>query len=533
MTLGEVWIRPMRKTLAIAYLVLGLLSLSGCAHLLGPRSPGAWDKEVRERYHPAAVAIDGGHVLTLTSWLGNGVLVHSSARGTYVLTNEHIARQLVDDGSQATVHVFDPVAGTAATYPAVPFAPSRRELQEIQRVLDSDSNDTTAMFSQIKHGIRRLSCDLALLELPTAPAGLPVASLAVGSRRALKAQASFVSCSVYPRRSPQVALVTAPLGLVSALPGEQFKSQAGMSGSGIFTTASRAGDGRLAAVAAWGQDDATALLGTTNVQEIVEWLRKRGLEWVSQITELDAARLRANTMNVGHLWQVVENPLRPVYFDVRVAALDELARREQLDERRLVSLARDCAEPAVRVAALRHLIAVDRDVADKLSSEFASSNEGLMDVLGAVAHKEIPGPACMKALRAVVTDETRDNRERVMIALRLLEANAIELSGVPVALAQEVLASRLVTEIEFGGLDEERLGDLLDRLSTRLGCAIVLEDDTVSLDTAIRYPTRTASFETHVRMALTIAGGEGWVRSRATNVQVVARRVVIRTEPRE
>ncbi|MHC4852850.1 MAG: hypothetical protein ACYTF5_12610, partial [Planctomycetota bacterium] len=296
--------------------------------------------------------------------------------------------------------------------------------------------------------------------------------------------------------------------------------------------ASRAGDGKLAAVVAWRWGEAAALLGVTNLEDIVAWLRERDLEWVSQVTELDTARNRAAATDNGQLWQIVESPLRPVYFDVRVAALDELARRKQLDGQRLDSLVRGCTEPAVRVAALRHLVVVDRSAADSLSSALASSREGLLDVLGAIAHKKIPGPACTRALRAVVADETHDHRLRVEVALRLLEAGAIKSTDIPMALATEVLTSRLRVEIEFGGLANERLGGLLDRLSARLGCPIVLEEDTVLLDTAICYPTSTKSFETHLREAIARGRGDDPDRSEVTCIEAVGRRVVIRTQPR-
>src|SRR5262249_55213887 len=131
-------------------------SLTGCAFALGPKPPADWAPEVRAQVPPSAVAIDGGTFLG--AWVANGVIIHSSREhGTFVLTNDHVARAVAESGG-AVVHVFDAATGTERTLPATNFAPSAAEL------LAPEKDDLSSLLGET---MRKLGGDVAVLRVET------------------------------------------------------------------------------------------------------------------------------------------------------------------------------------------------------------------------------------------------------------------------------------------------------------------------------------------------------------------------------
>ncbi len=257
-----------RLRLLLATLLVGAAS---CA--ADSRSLVGWDPELRRTYPSAAVvlrSVNGG---------GHGVVVHSSpARGTFVLTNRHVAKEVC----------VSPSGGAPSSFVDV------MDLDEERRVtlqVEAFVPDTAALASELSlepgpGALRRfLESDLALLRvvgtrpLPCARLGALPVGVDVGSCFAMP---------IRPRERPQrITFGGPPTSSVVWSSGVPVK---GMSGSGIFDAK---GDlyGLLAArldeearrklekmnVPPEGEGNA----GVVTLEAIVAWLRANELGWIA------------------------------------------------------------------------------------------------------------------------------------------------------------------------------------------------------------------------------------------------------------
>jgi hypothetical protein len=471
---------PTRALLAAA----GALALTGCAFVLGPAPPADWPREVRDGFPRTAVAIDGGTFLG--AWCANGVVVHSSREhGTYVLTNEHVAKAVADSGN-AFIHVFDATTGGERVLPVTPFEPSARELLRPRTEVE-----------ELVQSLSLIGRDCALLAVDTRGEILPSAPL--GATSPGSAPGPFAAFPVYPERTPhRIALSGAPVSAVVEL---SEPAREGMSGSAIFDA-----EGHVFGLIAWGRDNSGTAGGITPLDPIVRWLREKNLTWICEDPEISLGRVdRAiERGDPAELARVLASP-KAFHHDLRTGAVLGLARLGALSFEKATALALGDPDTEVRTVALSAALAMDRDRADDLAAGLASGPKGqpaaLAIAVAALRSETAIPERTAKALWTVAADERRDFQERTLVGATLVAKGAAKLDAFASELRDGILERLLGEDVDFRA-ERGTLQQVCDRIGTLLGGAPVELAPSLGPDQEVELAAMRASPGVRLRAAV-------------------------------
>ncbi len=211
------------------------------------RPPRAWGAAA-DGFPDGPVAIEDS-----SGSMANGVVIHASSRGTFILTNEHVARELAL-ASMSWLRAPDLEGGELTMIAVAPVVPDveqlrlRAELDRAWRDTDVERATEDALRGVVLPAIllelsRTVDGDLAILEAFPRPGDPPLRPASIAPAEAPDARYRIVS--LHPHRLPRSSTLRAspyetmhPSILEMPLPG--------MSGSGVYDA-----DGTLHALVSW------------------------------------------------------------------------------------------------------------------------------------------------------------------------------------------------------------------------------------------------------------------------------------------